>query len=127
MDKTLAGLLGAVGSLATAASAPTHASPLDYEAAMQAASYADLLKPIPNAAALWKAAAIEPGNEAPPAVQGDGVVQEVQYHDHDHHHHHHHRRRHRHVVVVAPAVPVPVPHHHHHHHHHHAATVVVPQ
>jgi hypothetical protein len=88
MDKTVAGVLGAITAVvAQAHAAPAPSPPL--EAAMQASSYADLLRPIPNALALLAAA-------PEPAV----TVQPVQYH---HHHHHHHRRR----------------RYHHHHHHHH--------
>ena len=127
MDKTVAGLLGAVGALAGMAPG-AQAAPLDYAAALQASSYADLLKPIPNAAALWRASAqTDPGSV--PEAAPEGGVQEVQYHDHHHHHHHqYHRyhRRHRHVVVVAPEGG-PYAHHHHHHHHHAAVVVVPPQ
>ena len=89
MDKTLAGVLGAITVLAAQAQAAP-AAPPTLDAAMQASSYADLLRPIPNAAALLAA---EP--DAEPAA----TVQTVQYH----HHHHHHRYRRR--------------YHHHHHHH----------
>ena len=124
MDKNLAGLIGAMGALAVAAPQPASAAPLDMAAALQATSYADLLKPIPNALALWKSTAAE---EVPSETADDAPrIQTVQYHDHHHHHHHHHHRRHRRFVVVRPDVPPPFAHHHHHHHHHHAAVVVVP-
>ena len=100
MDKTVAGLIGAVTALAAAVpSQAATAVPLNVEAAMQASSYADLLRPIPNALALLKASATVEANAAlgAPASEGQPTVQEVQYH---HHHHHHYRRR----------------HHHHHHH-----------
>ncbi len=108
MDKTLAGLIGAIGALA--ASAPAHAAtgaPMDAAAALHANSYADLLKPIPNALALMKSGV----TLLPPATEGEAAVQDVQLTivlPHRHHHHHHHRywRRRRY-------------HHHHHHHHHH--------
>jgi hypothetical protein len=124
MDKNLAGLIGAMGALAVGAPQAATAAPLDLETALQASSYADLLKPIPNALALWKSTAVV---DAQPAEVGDARVETVQYHDHHHHHHHHHyRRRHRHFFSVRPVPPVVVDHHHHHHHHHHAAVVVVP-
>jgi hypothetical protein len=47
MDKKTAGLLGAVAGLATMGSA--HAGFPDASEALKASSYADLLKPIPNA------------------------------------------------------------------------------
>src|SRR5215471_16546129 len=56
MDKKIAGLLGAVAALtsvpAAQAAAPTPPNPTE---AMRAASYADLLTPIPNAVALLDA------------------------------------------------------------------------
>jgi len=104
MEKRVAGLLGAVaaiGTLSTVQAAPAAASePADV---LQANSYADLLQPIPNAAATLKVI-----DERAPVASAEPRVQLAQAHHH--HHHHHHRtiiiRRHRH-------------HHHHHHHHHH--------
>ncbi len=52
MDKNLAGLIGAVASLT--ATVPSHAAtraPVTAETLMQVNSYADLLRPIPNALA----------------------------------------------------------------------------
>jgi hypothetical protein len=102
MDKSMAGVMGAVGVLALAS--PAHdaaAAPMTMEAAMQATSYADLLRPIPNAKALLVEAALEQPDVPPPGPPPH------------HHHHHHHRRRHH----VPPPPPPPPPHHHHHHHH----------
>lgn len=102
MDKTVAGLIGAVTAIAAAA--PSHAAtpvPLTMDAAMQASSYADLLTPIPNALALLQAAAEASSNPMPSTSEGTATVQEVQYYHHHHHHHHHRRYR----------------HYHHHHHH----------
>jgi len=87
MSKMLAGLVGAV--TAAAAAGPAHAA----GPAMQAKSYADLLKPVPNAVEVLRALDAQAAPEA--------TVQEVQYYHH-HHHHHYHRR-----------------YYHHHHHHHH--------
>ena len=97
MDKTVAGLIGAVSALVAAG--PSHAAasaPLTLHEAMAASSYADLLRPIPNAAALLQQSATDDEAMTP---DGQPVIQEVQFH---HHHHHHHRRYRR--------------HHHHHHH-----------
>jgi len=104
MDKTLAGLLGAVSVLALPAHAAT-APPSNFGAAMAATSYADLLKPIPNALALLKEQAETQSNQAEPAAEGQATVWEAQFWYHHHHHHHHWTRRRW--------------HHHHHHHHHH--------
>ena len=100
MDKSLAGLIGAVGALA--AIAPAQAATDTGAAlneAMQVNSYADLLKPIPNAVAL-RAAFAESQAQAEAAPE----LMQVQYYYH--HHHHHHRYFHRRFY-----------HHHHHHHH----------
>jgi hypothetical protein len=111
MDKTVAGLIGAIGALAAASPAQAaNAMPLNVETALHAASYADLLKPIPNALALMKADAAAKATLLPDAAEGDATVQDVQLQiilPGRHHHHHHHRywrRRYN--------------HHHHHHHHH---------
>ena len=81
MDKTLAGVLGAVAALAVT---NAHAAPVPPESAMQAASYSDLLQPIPDAAALLAAL---------PEAESSPAIETVQYHHH--HHHHHHWWRHR--------------------------------
>ena len=85
MDKSIAGLIGAVGALVAVAPArAASAIPLTMETALRAGSYADLLKPIPNAAALLATA--RPG----PVPEARNPVRQVQYHHHHHHHHHHH-------------------------------------
>jgi hypothetical protein len=109
MDKTLAGLIGAMGALA--ASAPAHATNAVPQPAdpLQATSYADLLRPIPNAlAALQQVQAQE---AIAPVLPRSAGIEQADWHDH--HHHHHHR------VIVRH-------HHHHHHHHHHNAVVFDP-
>ncbi len=119
MEKTTVGLLGAVAGLAAvgsaqAADAPAH-NPSE---ALHAASYADLLAPIPNAVALMKAD--DAVRTQVPAAGYAGDVELVDgyyynpytpnYHHHHHHHHHHHQAY----------------YHHHHHHHHHSAYIGVP-
>lgn len=119
MDKKIAGLLGAVaavGALGTAqASAAPAPTPTDV---LKANSYADLLEPIPNAAAVLQAL-----DEQAPAAEPK--VQLAQWYHHHHHHHHHHHgywRGYGYGYGYGPRVYV-VPrryyHHHHHHHHHH--------
>lgn len=119
MDKTVAGLIGAVTLLAAANPAQA-AMPVatDLKAAMQAESYADLLKPIPDAVALLREsdAAEAKAELLAPASEGEATVQEAQYYyPHHHHHHrfyrrfyHHHHHHHRFFRRF---------HHHHHHHH----------
>jgi hypothetical protein len=94
MDKKIAALLGAVAGLATlsSAQAATHSVPNPSEA-LQAASYADLLAPVPNAVALMAADDAAHAQKAGSEPLGD--VQVAQHHHHHHHHHHnHHRDRH---------------------------------
>ena len=99
MDKTVAGLIAAVSALAAAGAAHATAAPqAELARAMQVNSYADLLKPIPNALSVQ--AAFAQAQEACGAVP---EVMTVQFHHH--HHHRYYRRRYY--------------HHHHHHHHHH--------
>jgi hypothetical protein len=93
MDKKIAGLLGAAAALSAVNSAQAAAPSTQAE---PAASYRDLLEPVPNALAMLKA------NDAQGTTnQPNGQTRLAQ-----HHHHHHHRWWRRY-------------HHHHHHHHHH--------
>lgn len=102
MDKTVAGLIGAVSALAASGAAHATAAPrAELAQAMQVNSYADLLKPIPNALALQAAFAEAQASEGPASALPE--VMTVQYYHHHHHHHHRYYRR----------------HYHHHHHHHH--------
>ena len=95
MDKKIAGLLGAAAALTAVSSAQATGPASGLE---PAATYRDLLEPVPNALALLK-------NEDKQGAdtRSDGQTRLAQ-----HHHHHHHRwwRRYRH-------------HHHHHHRYHH--------
>jgi hypothetical protein len=100
MEKTVAGVIGAVGALVAAQPHAASALPASFDAAMQASSYADLLKPIPNAQALLKAGAAERLPTANDA-DDDPAIQQVQYYHHHHYYYHHHHR-----------------YYHHHHHHH---------
>jgi hypothetical protein len=106
MEKKIAGVLGAIaafGTLSAAQAAPAPGpTPTDI---LQAGSYAELLEPIPNAAALLRVV-----DEQGPVSSASANIHLAQYH---HHHHHHHYRRPPRIVVV------PHRHHHHHHHHHH--------
>jgi hypothetical protein len=109
MDKTLAGLIGAAGLLATSAQAATP-PPVTISDVMQVQSYADLLKPIPNATELLRASDAAQARIAESDAAGEAKITPVQWWWYDrryrYHHHHHHRYWWYH-------------HHHHHHHHHH--------
>lgn len=107
MDKKIAGLLGAVAAVSTMGTAQAAPTPNPTET-LRANSFAELLEPIPNAAALLQAV-----DEQDRAETADGNVQLARYHHH--HHHHHAYRRYAPRIVVVPRYR----HHHHHHHHHH--------
>ena len=119
MEKKLAGLLGAMGALT--AITPSQAAAPSFEEAMRAESYADLLRPIPNAAVLLREA------NALAAAEPRPEVMTVQYYHHHHHHHHHHRFYR--PGYYRPAFRVPgyyrPRYHHHHHHHHHGFGVFI--
>lgn len=104
MEKKIAGVLGAVAALSTLTA--VQAAPTDV---LRANSYAELLSPIPDAAAQLKAL------DEREASQPAGQEKNLQLAYHDHHHHHHRAYFHPRVVVV----PHRHYHHHHHHHHHH--------
>ncbi len=87
MDKTVAGLIGVIALAAE----PGAAAEAAQVAPLQASSYADLLKPTPNALAIDAAA------RGVVAAAPDAPVVLAQYH----HHHRVYRRR----------------HHYYHHHH----------
>jgi len=93
MDKKIAGLLGAAAALTTMSGAQTTAA-APSAGLEPAATYRDLLEPIPNALALLKSDHTQ-GTD----TRADGLTRLAQ-----HHHHHHHRWWRR--------------YHHHHHHHH---------
>jgi hypothetical protein len=121
MEKKIAGLLGAMATLGAfngAEAAPTPSpAPTDV---LRANSFADLLEPIPNAAALLRAV-----DEQRPNSSADENVQLAQFYHHHHHHHHHHHGYYRgydrydepRIVVVPPRYRR---YYHHHHHHHHS-------
>ena len=120
MDKKVAGLIGVVAGLSTMSSTQAATGPgSNPSEALQASSYADLLAPISNAAALLKAH--DAAQAQPVEAAGEVQVAQVYYapypppyvNYHHHHHHHHHHRYYRRYS-------------HHHHHHHHNAFVGVP-
>jgi hypothetical protein len=121
MDKKLAGLLGAVAALGAMHTAQAAASPTDV---LQVNSFAELLEPIPNAAAQLKA--LDEHQASQPAEAKVELAQYyVPYYHHHHHHHHHHHAFYPRSYGYEPEVVI-VPryrryyHHHHHHHHHHS-------
>ena len=115
MDKKIAGLLGAVGALASlnTAQAATTSDPTDV---LKAQSFADLLEPIPNA--MEKLRAVDETGSPPKLRMAQLFI------EHRHHHHHHHHGYYRGYgprIIVRPGFRYGYRayHHHHHHHHHH--------
>jgi hypothetical protein len=110
MDKKIAGLAGAITSLASIHAAD--ASPAqNVTEIVSPRSYAELLQPIPNATALLKAVDSADAARAEVEAKRNPNVRLAQYWDYYPHHHHHH---HHHNSYYQP----PYYHHHHHHHHH---------
>ena len=116
MDKKIAGLLGAVATLGTFGASEAAPAPAPTDV-LRANSFADLLEPIPNAAALLQAI-----DESAPVRSAEGNVQVAQFYHHHHHHHHHSQYRRYYdeprVIVLPPRYRRDRYHHHHHHHHH---------
>ena len=114
MDKKIAGLLGAVGALASVGIAQATTNPADPTEALKAQSFADLLEPIPNA--MEKLRAVDE-TESAPRVQTAQLF--IEHHHHHHHHHHGYYRGDGPRIVVTPGFRSRRYYHHHHHHHHH--------
>jgi hypothetical protein len=115
MDGKLATLAGA----AALAAAPAVATPVASEPAVPvAATYAELLSPIPDATTRLKLADAQ--DEAPARLI---PAQYYQQHHHHHHHHNHYSRswylNHGYYWFGGRWVLRPVRRYHHHHHHHH--------
>src|ERR1700676_3324248 len=112
MEKKIAGLLGAIATLGafTGAEAAPIPSPAPTDV-LRANSFADLLEPIPNAAALLQAV-----DESRPAPSADENVQLAQFY------HHNQYRRYGYEGYGPRVIVVPRyrRYHHHHHHHHHS-------
>ena len=106
MDNTIAGLLGAVAGLATAATAHAAISPAPMPQTLEAPSYADLLAPIANPIELLRAddAARVQQPAAEPAADFEVVAAQHHHHHYSRNSHHHHHQRYS--------------HNYHHHHHH---------
>ena len=101
MDRKLVGLVGALSALPIAAAAAPAAEQVTLDQAMSPRSYAELLQPVPNAAALLKESMAQEAAQPGPQVQtvqyygapygGYGYyVYPPRWRQHHHHHHHHH-------------------------------------
>ena len=112
--------INAIGAAAVVAAGAVLTAPASADPVPAAASYADLLAPVPNA--MSRLAADDASRDSAPAQ-----LVEAQYYpngavDHHHHHHHHHHSRrwyyqHGYIWNGRMWVLRPVRHHHHHHHH----------
>ncbi len=115
MEKKIAGLIGAVAALGAFGSAQASPAPVqDPTAVLKAASFAELLDPIPNAASLLQAV----DEHAATSTEGDMQVAQIFIQGGAHHHHHHHSQYRRYAPRVVVVPPRRFRHHHHHHHHH---------
>ncbi|HEY1426644.1 MAG TPA: hypothetical protein VGF50_08235 [Caulobacteraceae bacterium] len=123
MDGKIATIAGAAALVVAPAIAGATPAAASQPAVPVAATYADLLSPIPNAVERLKIADMQAQTETaqPQLIQ-------AQYYDHHHHHHHNHYRRysrrawylaHGYYWYGGQWVLRPRYHHHHHHHHHH--------
>ncbi|HVX74552.1 MAG TPA: hypothetical protein VHB49_00390 [Bradyrhizobium sp.] len=115
MERKIAGLIGAVAAIGAASGVAQAAPSPTTTDVLNANSFADLLEPIPNAAAKLQAIDEQTSDSAEPGLQ----LAQYYYHHHHHHHHHHHRYWRRGPIVVVPPRWHRYHHHHHHHHHHH--------
>ena len=111
MDKKIAGLLGAAATLTVTTGAGAQAAPAQQTGLGPATSYADLLKPVPNAVAVLREDEAARGQAEPAEVE---LAQFFRYHHHHHHHHQHHGFFHHHhhhgffgggVVIGPPGGP----------------------
>ena len=107
-----------IGAAAVIAVGAATASPATADPIPPAASYADLLQPVPNA--MSRLNADDAARQNAPAE-----LYQAQYNpggpvDHHHHHHHHHNRRWymQHGYYWNGRTWMMRPRHHHHHHHH---------
>lgn len=116
MDRKTATIVGAAAALVAA---PALATPNTAPVA-PAASYAELLDPIPNAVERLRIADAQDAAQPPRLIKAQ---YDAHHHHHHHHHHSHHNRRwyhqHGYVWLGGAWVLRPPPRHHHHHHHHH--------
>ena len=116
MKRKTAMMMGAAAALATGPALAAPAAAPSEPAEPAAASYADLLQPIPNAVERLKIADMQEDNaaSAPKLIE----AQYNGYNNHHHHHHHHNRRWYMsRGYVWMNGTWVMRPRHHHHHHH----------
>ncbi len=112
MDGKTATLAGAAAALAAGPALATEAT---QPATPVAASYAELLEPIPNAVERLQVSDAQ-------AAERPAALIPVQWAHHHHHHHHSRRWYMTHGYMWSGGAWMlrpPPPHHHHHHHHDH--------
>lgn len=118
MDGKIATIAGAAALIAAPVIAGATPAAASQPAVPVAATYADLLNPIPNATERLRIADMQQDAASPQLI-------EAQYVAHHHHHNHHHARRrynrawymaHGYYLNAGRWVLRPRNHHHHHHH-----------
>ena len=87
MEKTTICILGAVVGAAIAAPVMSSAASLPPAPRFEAASYAELLGPVPNASVMLREHDAALARQR--AEQGGARIQQADEHHHHHHHHHH--------------------------------------
>ena len=115
MDGKIATLAGAAALIAAPAIAGATPQAAPGPAVPVAATYAELLNPIPNASERLRIADAQ-DDASPQLIEAQYVA-----HHHHHHHHHHYRRswyRAHGYYWSGGRWSLRQQHHHHHHHHH---------
>jgi hypothetical protein len=121
MDKKTVGLVGVISVLPLAAAPTADARTLDQ--VMSPRSYAELLQPIPNAAALLREAEARKATQSEPRIQmaqyyGNPYYDGYTYYPYRRWRHHHHHHHHHHGWGWGGWGYYGPPRYYHHHHHH---------
>src|SRR5579864_8913336 len=98
MERKVAGVIGAIAALGAFSSAQAATPPADPTEVLKAGSFADLLKPIPNALETLRAV------DAAMPARPDDETQMAQYYPQGYYHHHHHHHHHAQMLRVLPGV-----------------------
>ena len=120
MDRKTATLSAAAALTIAPVIAAGSAAHAETPAVPVAASYAELLQPVPDAVERLRVADAQAAARPPRLIEAQWAPP---YPHHHHHHHHHHHRAwylsHGYYWSGGAWLLGPPPHHHHHHHHHH--------
>ncbi|WP_298283401.1 hypothetical protein [Acidocella sp.] len=125
MERKTASLLGALAGVAALGGAGGAQAAPNGHVSLAAASYADLLAPVPNALDALRAHNAQLAAQA--AASGPALVRVD-----DHHHHHHHHDYYAPPPPPREYYPPPPPEYYpppppvYHHHHHNGAVIMLP-